>query len=67
MIKGRAPVLACGPFLLALALASCGDKSVPSAEENSQLDNAAELLNSAPDELANVDENAIGNSDDASH
>ena len=54
------PYLACGPFLLAFVLASCGDKSTPSAEENRQLDNAAELLNSAPDELANIDENALG-------
>ena len=54
------PQLACGPFLLVLMLASCGDKSTPSAEENRQLDNAAELLNSAPDELANIDENALG-------
>jgi hypothetical protein len=45
---------------LAFLLASCGDKSTPSAEENRQLDNAAELLNSAPDELANIDANALG-------
>jgi hypothetical protein len=64
MKKGRMPYLACGPFLLAALLASCGDKSMPSAEENRQLDNAAELLNSAPDELANIDENALGTTEE---
>jgi hypothetical protein len=59
VIKGRMPFLACGPFLLALLLASCGERSSPSADENRQLDNAAELLNSAPGELANIDENAL--------
>lgn len=54
------PVLACGPFLLALLLGSCGDRSTPSAEENRQLDNAAEMLDSAPGELANIDANALG-------
>jgi hypothetical protein len=59
MTKGRMPVLACGPFVLALLLAACGDASVPSAEENAQLDNAAEMLDSAPDALEGIDENAI--------
>ena len=54
------PYRACGPFLLAILLASCGDKSTPSAEENRQLDNAAEMLDSAPGELANIDENSLG-------
>ena len=63
MNKGRAPILACGPFLLALALASCGDRTTPSAAENRQLDNAAEMLDQAPDVLANVDDNRLGNSD----
>ena len=57
---GRTPALACGPFALALLLAACGDRSVPSAEENAQLDNAEEMLNSAPDALEGIDENAIG-------
>ena len=64
MKKGRMPYLACGPLLLATLLTSCGDKSTPSAEENRQLDNAAELLNSAPDELANIDENGLGPAED---
>jgi hypothetical protein len=60
MKKGRMPYLACGPFLLAALVTSCGDKSTPSAEENRQLDNAAEMLDSAPGELANIDANALG-------
>lgn len=76
MIKGRMPYLACGPFLLALLLlpASCGDKSSPSSEDNAQLDNAAELLNAAPGELANIDGNALDddnanaiNTDESAH
>ena len=63
MNKGRMPVLACGPLLLALALASCRDRTSPSAEESRQLDNAAEMLDAAPDELANIDENALGAAD----
>ena len=63
MKKGRTPILACGPFLLALCLASCGDRTAPSAEENRQLDNAAEMLDEAPGVLANVDENGIEHSD----
>ena len=58
------PDLACGPFLLALLLSSCGDRSTPSAEENRQLDNAAEMLDSAPGELANIDENDLGPAED---
>lgn len=54
------PFRACGPFLMALAIAGCGDRTTPSAEENRQLDNAAEMLNRAPDVLANVDENGLG-------
>ncbi len=60
------PGLACGPFLLALLLTSCGDRSTPSAEENRQLDNAAEMLDSAPGELANIDENDLGATEDNS-
>ena len=57
------PVLACGPFLLALALSCCSDTTAPSAEENRQLDNAAEMLDEAPGLLANVDENGLERSD----
>jgi len=60
MIKGRMPALACGPFLLALLLGACGDRTAPSAEENRQLDNAAEMLDEAPQTLGNIDSNALG-------
>jgi hypothetical protein len=66
MNKGRMPIRACGPFLLGLVLASCGDRSTPSAEENRQLDNAAEMLDAAPGELANIDENSLGPAEDNS-
>ncbi len=60
MTKGRTPLLACGPFLLFALLGSCGDRSTPSAEQNRQLDNAAEMLDSAPDVLSNVDTDLPG-------
>ena len=60
MMKGRMPRLACGPFLLALMLAACGNGTKPSAEENRELDNAAEMLDAAPQMLSNIDENALG-------
>jgi hypothetical protein len=61
MKKGRAPVVACGLFLCLAALASCGSQSTaPTPEENQQLANADELLNSAPETLSNIDENALG-------
>ncbi len=66
MIKGRMPLLACGPFLLALLASACSDGTSPSAEENRQLDNAAEMLDSAPDTLANIDENALNSLEGAS-
>lgn len=53
------PRLACGPFFLALAAGACSEGTTPSAEENRQLDNAAQMLDSAPDALANIDENAL--------
>ena len=62
MTKGRMPQRACGPFLIcvALALAACGDRSVPSAQENAQLDDAANMLNEAEDALEGIDANALG-------
>jgi hypothetical protein len=61
MKKGRAPALACGLFLCLPALASCGSGSTaPTPEQNQQLTNADELLNSAPESLSNIDENALG-------
>ncbi len=59
MKRGRMPFQACGPFLLALALTACGERTTPSPEENRQLENAADLLDSAPGELANIDENSL--------
>ena len=58
------PLMACGPFLLAFVLGSCGDRSTPSAEENRQLDNAAQMLDRAPGELANIDENSLGGTEE---
>lgn len=59
MNKGRTPIMACGPFLL-LLLCSCRQDSTPTPEQNRQLANADALLNSAPDSLSNIDENALG-------
>jgi hypothetical protein len=59
MIKGRMPRSACGPFVLALMLSACGGNTAPSAEQNRQLDNAAEMLDAAPQTLGNIDANAL--------
>jgi hypothetical protein len=59
MKKGRPSILMSGPFLLAWLLAGCGDRTTPSPEEKRQLDNAAEMLNSAPGELSDIDENLL--------
>ncbi len=57
------PRLACGPFLLAALIAGCGKGTAPSAEDNRQLDNASQMLDQAPDLLANIDDNALGPAD----
>lgn len=59
MTKGRMPHRACGPLLFALLLCACGEGTRPSAAENEQLNNAAEMLDSAPDTLANIDDKAL--------
>lgn len=59
---GRTPIRACGPFLL-LLLSSCQHDSTPTPEQNRQLANADALLNSAPDRLSNIDENALGSAE----
>jgi hypothetical protein len=49
-------VLGCAAF----ALAACGaDETAPSAEQNRALDEAAEMLNQAPNDLSRVDDNAL--------
>jgi hypothetical protein len=50
---------------LVLLAGGCGDRTAPSAEENRQLDNAADMLDSAPDVLANVDANALAEDDNS--
>lgn len=59
MRKGRMPHWACGPFLLALLLGSCGDGSKPTAEESEQLNNASEMLDEAENALADIDDNLL--------
>ena len=53
------PRWACGPFLLAALLAACGDSSRPSAEESEQLDNAADMLDEADNELSGIEEQPL--------
>ncbi|MGI8704303.1 MAG: hypothetical protein ACR2JJ_00625 [Sphingomicrobium sp.] len=60
MNKGRMLPWACGPLLLALLLSACGEQTTPSAEEHEQLDNASEMLDSAPNALADIDDNSLG-------
>lgn len=66
MTKGRTPYRVCGPFLCLLLIAGCGDRTKPSAEENRQLQNAAEMLDAAPDQLANIDDNGLDEPSDNS-
>jgi hypothetical protein len=56
-------IRACGPFLLALPIAGCGEPSRPSATENRQLENAAEMLDSAPARLGTIHENELEDSE----
>jgi len=56
--KGRIPTSGCGPFLLALLLCGCNEGSRPTTAEDDQLNNAAEMLDSAPETLSNIDGNA---------
>jgi hypothetical protein len=53
-----------------LALGACGrgdDKAAGlTAEENRQLDNAAEMLDTSPDSLVPADNQALGNGEEAS-
>lgn len=60
MVKGRMPYRACGPFLLAALICGCGTETRPSAEESARLDNAADMLNQAEDDLSDIDSNALG-------
>jgi hypothetical protein len=47
-------------FIALLLLASCDRSStVPTAEENRQLDDAANLLNEAPANLESIDDSAL--------
>ena len=57
MRKGRMPKLACGPFLC-LALAACSAGTAPDADQQQQLDNAADSLNQAAAEIESIDVNA---------
>ncbi len=53
-------------FLALAALAGCQkDASVPTAEENAQLDDAANLLNEAPADLEGVDDGGLGSTNEA--
>lgn len=54
------PIVACGLFLCLAFLGGCGSRnSAPTPEQNRQLANADEMLNEAPEALANVDANAM--------
>jgi hypothetical protein len=57
-------IIATGLASLALALAGCGggDSNAPTAAENEELNNAAEMLDTSADSLT-VEEAPIGNGD----
>ena len=52
-------------FLVLALLAGCQrDASVPTTEENAQLDDAANLLNEAPADLEGVDDGGLGSTNE---
>lgn len=54
-------------FLCLLPLAACQkDESVPTAQENAQLDDAANLLNGAQENLEAVDDGGLGSVNEGS-
>lgn len=62
----RKAILAAG-LAAAMALAGCGDKASdgsPTAEENRQLNEAAEMLDTSPDDLVPAEEAELGNGDE---
>jgi hypothetical protein len=63
MTRGRTLIRACGPFLLASSIAGCGESSRPSEAENRQLENAAEMLDSAPARLETIQDNGLEDSE----
>jgi hypothetical protein len=54
-------------LVVGLALAGCGDSASdgsPTAEENRQLNEAAEMLDTSPDDLVPAEEAELGNGDE---
>lgn len=47
-------------FICLLPLAACQEEAVPTAQENAQLDDAANLLNGAQENLESVDDGGLG-------
>jgi predicted small lipoprotein YifL len=51
-------------ILALLALAACGrDAPVPTSEENAQMEDAANLLDQAPDDLEAIDDGGLNAAD----
>jgi len=63
---GRLAAAAAMASLLMLGACGRGDDKAGglTAEENRQLDNAAEMLDTSPDSLVPVEDNVAGNSED---
>ncbi|HMJ93113.1 MAG TPA: hypothetical protein VK472_03335 [Allosphingosinicella sp.] len=64
----RKVILATG-LAATMALAGCGDSASdgsPTAEENRQLNEAAEMLDTSPDDLVPAEEAELGNGDEDS-